>query len=719
MGRVFVGRRFRRVLPEESKLKVYSGENIRNVALVGHGHAGKTQLVSAMLYTSAATPKMGHVDDGSTTTDYDEEEISRQMSISTGVAFVEWGKTKINILDTPGFNMFVHEAKMALPVVDAAIVIVDGVAGVEVVTQRVWNYCDEYKTPRLIVVNRMDRDRADATRVLESIEKAFGRNVIPIELPIGAEKNLSGVIDLVRMKAYTYELGGNGKGRETEIPATLKEQAQQAHERLVELVAEGDDALMEKFFEAGTLAEEDLVPALHNAIREDKIFPVIFSSGLGNIGADRIMDFIVDYTPAPSEHEWIAGEASGNGDSPRRHETDAEPVSLYAFRTVQDPFAGRISYFKVFSGVVKNESSVHSFRTNSPEKLSHISIMQGKTAVPINELHAGDIGAVAKLKDVLTGDTLGDKSAPIQYPRVKLPEPAITFAIEPKSRADEDKLGPGLHKLMEEDAMLRFFRDPQTKEFLIAGTGQQHIEVTVSKLKKRYHTEVNLKAPKVPYRETIRGKADVQGRHKKQTGGHGQFGDCKIKMEPLPRGGDFEFVNDIFGGAIPRNFIPAVEKGIKDAAARGYLAGYPVVDFKVVLYDGSYHDVDSNDLSFQLAGRIAFKKAMEVAKPTLLEPVMNVEITVPDDFAGSIMGDLNSRRGRIQGMDNKSGNTIVKAEVPMAEMLTYGADLTSMTQGRGSFNMEMHHYDIVPGQLQEKIIEKAKAERGEVKEEEE
>jgi elongation factor G len=540
-------------------------------------------------------------------------------------------------------------------------------------------------------------------------------------LPIGAEKSLSGVIDLVRMKAYTYELGGNGKGKETEIPANLKEQAQAAHEKLVELVAEGDDKLMEKFFESGTLGEEDLVPALHNAIREDKIFPVIFASGLGNIGADRVMDFIVDYTPAPSEHEWVQGEAaaSGNGDAPKRHETDAEPVSIYVFKTVSDAFAGRISYFKVFSGVLKNEATVQNFSRGTAEKLSHISIMQGKTAVPVNELHAGDIGAVAKLKDTLTGDTLGDKAAPIQYPRVKLAEPAITFAIEPKSRADEDKLGPGIHRLMEEDAMLRFFRDPQTHEFLIAGTGQQYIEVIVAKLKKRYHTEVVLKAPKVPYRETIRGKADVQGKHKKQSGGHGQYGDCKIKMEPLARGGQFEFVNDIFGGAIPKNYIPAIEKGIKDAASRGYLAGYPVVDFKVILYDGSYHDVDSNDMSFQMAGRIAFKKAMEAAKPTLLEPVMHVEITVPDDFAGSIMGDLNSRRGRIQGMDNKGGNTIVKAEVPMAEMLTYGVDLTSMTQGRGSFNMEMHHYDTVPGQLQEKIIEKAKAERGEVKEEEE
>jgi elongation factor G len=702
-------------------VKVYSGENIRNVAIVGHGHAGKTTLVSAMLFTAGATPRLGRVDDGSSVTDYDEEEIARKMSIAASATYVEWGKTKINVIDTPGFNMFVHEARMVLPVVDAAIVVVDGVAGVEVVTQRVWKDCDEYKTPRLIVVNRMDRDRANAERVLESLVNAFGRDVIPIELPIGSEKNLTGVVDLVRMKAYTYELGGSGKGKETEIPANMRAQVQEAHEQLVELIAEGDDKLMEEFFEKGTIPEEDLIPALHNAIREDKLFPVIFSSGLGNVGADRVMDFIVDYTPAPSEHEWVQGEpaASGNGDAPKRHETDAEPVSLYVFKTISDAFAGRISYFKVFSGVLKNEATAQNFSRGSTEKLSHISIMQGKTAVPVTELHAGDIGAVAKLKDTLTGDTLGDKSAPIQYPRVKLPEPAITFAIEPKSRADEDKLGPGIHKLMEEDAMLRFFRDPQTKEFLIAGTGQQHIEVIVSKLKKRYHTEVILKAPKVPYRETIRAKADVQGRHKKQTGGHGQYGDCKIKMEPMPRGGQFEFVNDIFGGAIPKNFIPAVEKGIKDAAARGYLAGFPVVDFRVILYDGSYHDVDSNDLSFQMAGRIAFKKAMEQAKPTLLEPVMVVEITVPDEFAGSIMGDLNSRRGRIQGMDNKGGNTVVKAEVPMAEMLTYGVDLTSMTQGRGSFSMEMHHYDTVPGQLQEKIIEKAKAERGEVKEEEE
>ncbi|HMK29678.1 MAG TPA: elongation factor G, partial [Terriglobales bacterium] len=498
------------------------------------------------------------------------------------------------------------------------------------------------------------------------------------------------------------------------------EAAKAGHEKLVEMIAEGNDALMEEFFDKGTIPEEHLIPGLRDAIREHRIFPVLYTSGLGNIGSDRVLEFIAEFLPAASDRGTVKGVPSpNNGEPPSRKVADTEPVSAYVFKTLNDPFAGRISYFKVYSGMLKNDATVQNFNRNSSEKLAHLSIMQGKNAVPVNELRAGDIGAVAKLRETLTGDTLGEKAAPIRYPEVSLPEPAITFAIEPKTRADEDKLGNGVHKLMEEDPMLRFFRDEQTKEFLIAGTGQQHIEVVVSKLKKRYHTEVVLKAPKVPYRETIRGRADVQGRHKKQTGGHGQYGDCKIKMEPLPRGGKFEFVNEIFGGAIPRNFIPAVEKGIVEAAQRGFLAGYPVVDFKVVLYDGSYHEVDSNELSFKTAGRIAFRKAMEQAKPTLLEPIMKVEITVPDEFAGSIMGDLNSRRGRIQGMDNKGGKTIVKAEVPMAEMLSYGVDLTSMTQGRGSFNMEMDHYDIVPALQQEKIISQAKAERGGVPEEEE
>ncbi len=701
-------------------MKNYEGANIRNVALVGHSHSGKTSLASAMLYTSGATQRLGRVDEGNTTTDYEEEEISRGMSLSVATGVIEWGKTKINLVDTPGFNMFIHEAEMALPAVEAALVVVDAVSGVEVVTERIWNHCEKLALPRAIVCTRMDRERADFNRVMESLTSAFGRMVVPVQLPVGAEKSFTGVIDLVRMKAYTYEPGGNGKAKVGDIPANMAEQAQAAHERLIEQVAEGDDALMEEFFDKGTIAEEHIVSGLHNAIREDKIFPVLFASGLGNMGTDEVLDFIVDYLPTAAERDAVsAAPTANNGEPAKRKVSDSEPLSLFVFKTISDPFAGRISFFKVFSGVLKNDATLQNFTRSTSEKFAHISVMQGKTPVPVNELHAGDIGAVAKLKDTLTGDTLGDKPSPIQYPQVAFAEPAITFAIEPKTRADEDKLSNGIHKLMEEDAMLRFFRDPQTKDFLIAGTGQQHIEVIVSKLKNRYHTEVVLKAPKVPYRETIRGRADVQGRHKKQSGGHGQFGDCKIKMEPLARGGNFEFVNEIFGGSIPRNFIPAVEKGIVEAAARGFLAGFPVVDFKVILYDGSYHDVDSNELSFKTAGRIAFRKAMELAKPTLLEPIMNVEITIPDEFAGSIMGDLNSRRGRIQGMDNKAGKTVVKAEVPMAEMLTYGTDLTSMTQGRGSFAMEMHHYDFVPALQQEKVIAAAKAERGEVTEEEE
>jgi elongation factor G len=707
--------------PNRSLLvKIYEGANIRNVAVVGHSHSGKTSLVSAMLFTAGGTQRLGRVDDGSTVTDYDEEEIARKMTISSTLAVAEWGKTKINLLDTPGFNMFIHEAEQVMPAVEACLLVVDAVSGVQVITERIWNYAEKLAMPRVIVCTRMDRERADFQRCMESLESTFGRTVIPVQLPIGSEKNFTGVIDLVKMKAYTYDMGGNGKAKVGEIPANMADQAKAAHEKLIEAVAEGDDALMEEFFNTGTIGEEHIVSGIHNAIREDKLFPVLFASGLGNMGTDEVLDFIVDYMPTAVEHKTITGKASsGNGEPPVRHISDSEPLSLYVFKTVSDPFAGRISFFKVYSGILKNDATVQNFTRQTAEKFAHLSTMQGKTAIPVQELHAGDIGAVAKLKDTLTGDSMGDKGSPIEFPVVTFPEPAITFAIEPKSRNDEDKLGVGITKLMEEDAMLRFFRDPQTKEFLIAGTGQQHIEVIVSKLKNRYRTEVNLKAPKVPYRETIRGHADVQGRHKKQSGGHGQFGDCKIKMDPLPRGGQFEFVNDIFGGAIPKNFIPAVEKGILEAAQRGYLAGYPVVDFKVTLYDGSYHDVDSNELSFKTAGRIAFKKAMEAAKPALLEPIMNVEITIPDEFAGAIMGDLNSRRGRIQGMENKGGNTIVKAQVPMAEMLTYGNELTSMTQGRGSFNMEMDHYDFVPAQSAEKIIAAAKAAKGEGVEEEE
>ena len=701
-------------------MKVYEGANVRNVVLVGHGDAGKTSLVSGMLYTAGATQRLGRVDDGSTVTDFDEEEVARSMSISTSLAYAEWGKTKVNFLDTPGFTLFAHEAKLAMVAAESALVVVDGVSGVEVVTDKVWNYCEEFQLPRAMVVSRMDRERADFSRVMESLTSAFGRTVIPVELPIGSEKNLSGVVDLVKMKAYAYDLGGNGKGKEGEIPANLADAAKEAHEKLVELIAEGNDALMEEFFDKGTLAEDHLVSGLRDAVRERRIYPVLFASGLGNVGTDRVLDFIADYLPAATDRAPVEGApTSGNGEPPRRKVADSAPLSLYVFKTVSDPFAGRISFFKVFSGVLKNEATVQNFTRSSSEKLAHISVMQGKNQVPVPELHAGDIGAVAKLKDTYTGDTLGDKTASIFYRTARIPEPSITFAVEPKTRADEDKIGQSIHKLMEEDLALRFARDPQTKEFLLSGAGQKHIEVVVSKLHNRYHVDLTLKPPKVPYRETIRGKADAEGKHKKQTGGRGQFGVARIRMEPLARGTGVEFVDDIFGGAIPRNFIPAVEKGLRDAAERGFLAGYPVTDFRAVLYDGKYHDVDSSELAFKLAGSKAFRECMKTARPSLLEPIMNIEVYAPEQFLGDIVGDLSGRRGRVSGNETRGTTVIVKGQAPLAELLSYANTLTSMTQGRASYTMEFSHYDYVPGELAQKIIEQAKKERGAPAEEEE
>jgi elongation factor G len=688
-------------------VKIYEGQNIRNVALVGHGDTGKTQLISALLFTAGMVNRLGKVDDGTSVTDYDEEEIQRGFTINAALAYAEWGKTKVNFIDTPGFNLFLHETEGALVAADAALVTVHAVSGVEVQTEKTWNYCQKYHLPRALVVNQMDRDRASFERTLGALREAFGRAVVPAQIPLGEEKSFRGVIDLVRMRAFEYEAEGSGKGKEISIPGEFKEAAEKAHEALVEMVAEGNDALMEEFFEKGTIPVEDLVPGLRQAVSERRLFPVLVSAGLGNIGSDQVLDFIADYLPSPADRGEVEG-ADAEGNKLKRKISDEEPVSLYVFKTVADPFAGRLSYFRVMSGVLKNEASLANFPRGGTERFSHIGVVQGKQQAPVAELRAGDLGSVAKLKDTLTGDTLGEKASPILYPPVKLPDPAISFAVEPKSRGDEDKLSTAIHRLLEEDLLLRFGRDGQTKEFLLSGSGQQHIEVIVSKLKRRFNVEVTLKAPKIPYRETIRAKADAQGRHKKQTGGHGQYGDCKIKMEPLPRGSGFEFVNDIFGGAIPKNYIPAVEKGIIEAASKGYLAGYPVVDFRVILYDGSYHEVDSSELAFKIAGSLAFKKCMEQAKPCLLEPIMNVEVTVPQEYAGDIMGHLNGRRGRISGMEPKGGSTVVRAQVPLAEMLTYASDLTSMTQGRGTYSMEFSHYDVVPQPIAEKIIAQAK-----------
>jgi len=708
-------------------MKTYQGSEIRNVAVMGHAHSGKTTFIAALLHAAKMTPTQGRVADGTAVTAYDEEEIARGATMQNAVAFVEWQGVKINLVDTPGFHMFSHEARAALLPVEAAVVLVNAQNGIEAVTERVWRYAEEANVPRIVVVNQMDHPKAGGggglSALVDDLVDRWGRNCVPVQLPISDSQGFHGVVDLVTMEAFYYTPGGDGRGKVTgEIPASLAADAKTRHEALVELVAEGKDELMEEYFEKGTIPEEHLIAALHEAIREDRIFPVLFSSGLANMALDHLLDFIKVYCPSPAERAPFivrtptlaavsaSTDAAEEDDAPAvlRKVADSEPAAIVVFKTMTDPFSGRISFFKVISGVVKNDVTVENYTRRGQERLAHLSIMQGRKAVEVVELHAGDLGAVAKLRDTLTGDTLGAKGAEIQVDLHPLPEPAMTYAIEPKTRADEDKLAPAIHKLMEEDLLIKFFRDPMTNEFLIGGAGQPHIEAIVSRLKKRYHAEVTLKAPKVPYRETIRAKVEAPGRHKKQTGGHGQFGDCKIRMEPLPRGTGFEFASEVFGGAIPRNFIPAIEKGIVESAVRGYLAGFPVVDFKATVYDGSYHDVDSNEMSFKMAGRIAFRKAMETAKPCLLEPVMKVEIEAPDEFAGTLMGDLSSRRGRVQGTNSKGRTTLINAQVPMAEMLTYGTLLTSMTQGKGSYRMEMDHYDIVPQLVADKILANAK-----------
>jgi elongation factor G len=703
-------------------MKSYTTPFLRNVGIVGHGDTGKTQLVSSLLYTAGMTQRLGKVSEGNTVTDWDDEEIARKISIQTGLAYAEWSpsgektaleKTKINFLDTPGYSTFVNETRTTLIAADAALVVVDALAGVQVVTEKVWDYCTEYELPRAIVINRMDRELANFERALQSVEQVFGRNVVPVHLPLGEEKSFRGVVDLLSMKALVYSPDGDGRAKAEEIPQEMAAVAKAAHEKLVEMVAEGDDKLMEEFFEEGTLPLEDLKLGLRLAFQTRRIFPVLLSSALHNVSSDAILDLFVDIFPNPAARSTASGftEPGGGGKPVERHIADAEPVSAFVFKTLSDTFAGRISYFKVMSGVVKNDATLNNFTRGSVERFQHVQLMQGKTGIAAAELHAGDIGAIAKLRDTLTGDTLGDKSAPIHYPAARTPEPSITFAIEPKTRADEDRIGLGIHKILEEDLALRFSRDPQTKEFLLAGAGQQHIEVVVAKLRKRFKVDVALKPPKVAYRETIRGKGDAEGKHKKQTGGHGQFGVCRVRLEPMPHGSGFEFVDDVFGGAIPRNFIPSVEKGIRAAAERGYLAGYPVVDFRAVLYDGKYHDVDSSDMAFKIAGSLAFKEAMKQAKPTLLEPIMHVEVYAPDQYSGDIMGNLSSRRGRISGSEARGSNVVVKAQVPFAEMLNYATDLTSMTQGRASYSMEFSHYDFVPNEIAEKVIAHAKAAR--------
>jgi elongation factor G len=690
-------------------VKVYELSEIRNLAIIGHGSCGKTSLTSALLYCSGTVNRLGRVDQGTTVTDFDEEEIARKVSISSSLCHLEWKKTKLNVIDTPGYGAFIADAKAALRVVDGALVVVDGVAGVEVQTEEAWSYAAEFALPRLFVVSKLDRENASLARTLESIRSAFGRQAIPVQLPIGSEKGFSGLIDLVTSKAYVYQKDESGQHQVTDVPADLADTAKEAREKLMEAVAEVDDTLMEKFFDSGELSQDDLTSGLTRGVKEGRIFPVLCASALLNVGAHPLLDALVGFLPHPGERGPFKGERPRDHAPVERKSAPDEPYSAFVFKTIADPYSGKISLFRVYSGAIRSDSTVHNASRDVQERLGSILILQGKESQAVGEVRAGDIAAVPKLKETGTGDTLADKTAPILYPKVSFPEPSISFALQPKSRGDEEKISSVLQRIIEEDPTIRFRRDPQTHELILSGVSDLHVEVALARMKKKFGVEAILHTPKVPYFETIKKKAEAQGRHKKQTGGHGQFGDCWIRLEPLPRGGGFEFNDDIFGGAIPKNFIPSVEKGIQEARSHGFLAGYPVVDFRVVLFDGSYHTVDSSDIAFKIAGSLAFKKAMEEAGATILEPIMNVEIAAPEQYMGDLMGDLNSRRGRVQGMSTQGSMQLIKAQVPLAEMLAYSSTLKSITGGRGSYRMTMSHYEEVPSHLQAKIVAAHKA----------
>ena len=690
-------------------MKAFNTENIRNLAVIGHGDAGKTQLVSSLLYVAGTTPRWGKVDEGSTVTDYDEDSIERKVSLNNNFAHLEYKDTKINLIDTPGYAAFVSHARPALRVADCALVVVDAVHGIEVQTEKTWQYANEFLLPRFMVINKIDKEHADFGHALETATTSFARSIVPFSLPIGNEADFKGVVDVVHQKAYSYD--ENGKAKEIPIPEEGRDIFDRTRERLIEIVAESDDALMEKYFADGTLPEEDIYPNLAKAIASSKLCPVYAVSASNLVGLQLLLDHIVEFAPNPATHEAEYGFANSDlsGDRISRKYSNDEPFSAYVFRTIADPFAGRINVMKIVSGKVASDANVQNTSRDSVERLGALHLIAGKTLEKVDSAQTGDIIAVVKLKDTQTGDTLSDKAKQIVYPKVEYPEAAISFAIEPRSRADEEKISVALHKVLEEDPSLGFERDPQTKEFILSGSGQLHIETVVDKLNKRFHVEVTLHPPKVPYKETITQTCEVQGRHKKQSGGRGQFGDCKVIFEPLGRGEGFEWVDKIFGGSVPQNFRPAIEKGILEASAGGAVAGYPLVDFKVTLIDGSYHSVDSDEHSFKAAGRKAFRAAMERAKPTLLEPIMDVEVFTPQEVSGDIMGDLNSRRGRVGGMDMRGKQQVIKAKVPLSEMLDYQSKLNSVTQARGSYHMQFSHYDPLPQNLAQKVIDEAVA----------
>ena len=686
-------------------------KDLRNIALISHGGAGKTSLADAFLFDAKVNNRLGAVDDGTSLFDFEPEELKRHKTLTSSLHHFKWKKCDINIIDTPGDANFLAEVRSSLQVVDTAVVLIDAVSGVQVQTEKVWEYADSFTLPRLILINRIDMERANFKQVLSDIEKILGIKPLVTQLPLGEETSFRGIIDLITMKALVFDNDNSGNFTEENIPDEMQSQAEEFRNKMIEDIAESSDELLEKYLEGTELTSDEISNGLKQGIVSCNLFPVLCGSASKNIGIQPILDIIVNCSPSPLDKLFKGINPSTKKEEEKSPVKD-DSLSVFVFKTVADPYAGKLTIFRVISGVLNSDSIVYNATKSTKERIGQILKIEGKNQKSINPAIAGDIAAVAKLKETSTGDSLCDAKNQIVFKNIELPVPVMQLALEPKSKGDEDKLISSLSKLMEEDFTLKTRRDEQTKEFILVGMGQTHLDVAIEKMQRKFGVNVDVKTPKVAYKETVRGTAKGQGKLKKQSGGRGQYGDTWLEIAPLPRGKCFEFVSKIVGGVIPRQYIPSVEKGVKEAMKEGILAKYPVTDIKVTLYDGSFHDVDSSDIAFKIAASIGFRKVMQEARPVLIEPIMNLEITVPDDCMGDVIGDLNGRRGRVLGMEPKINHQEIKAQVPMAETLKYASDLTSITGGRGTFTMEYSHYEEVPSQLSEQIIAKRKPESG-------
>ncbi len=683
-------------------------EMLRNVGILGQGGVGKTSVGEAMLLAAGVTQRLGKIEEGTTLFDFEAEEIKRRISLSTAFHSLPWKKFRLYLIDTPGHTPFLPEAIHSMRAFKGALFFFSPSTGLKVEAEKLWNAASQQQISRLIFVSKMEREKSNPEEAIDAILKGLGVEGVYLQLPIGAEESFRGIVDLTLMKALVFE-GGTGKFIQTEIPDELKNTAGEKRVQLMERVAEMDDALLEKYLSGQELSLEELKKGIRAGVLQNKIFPILYGSALRQIGIPQLLDAMVDYLPSPLDEGEAEGKNPVTKETEKRRPDPNGPLSAYVFKTMIDPFAGKLSILRVYSGKIATDMAPYNPNKNEKEKIGQLFRLEGKKQELVHEAFAGEIVAAAKLKGVSTGDTLCEERAPIQFEGLAHFASLISFALEPKTKADEDKVPHGLQRLMEEDPTIAMHRDPQTREFILSGMGQLHIEVAIEKLKRKYGAEVELKSPKVPYKEAIKAAASAQGKYKKQSGGRGQYGDTWLKIEPLPRGKGFEFVDEIVGGAIPRNYIAAVEKGIRETMTGGVIAGFPMVDVRVTLYDGSYHDVDSSDMAFKIAGSMGFKNAVEKARPIILEPIMLMQISVPDDSMGDVIGDVNSRRGKILGMETKSHGEMVKALVPMSEALKYAQDLNSMTRGRGDFTMEFHHYEELPPHLTEKVVKEAKA----------